>query len=70
VIRPLPDLRSDLIQTEFMGVPRCIERLAGKALQQLFQHMNGLSPTSQFSPSGGAGNAPTRGAGIPTWPSM
>jgi hypothetical protein len=37
---------------------------------QLFQHIRGLSPTSQFSPSGGAGgNAPTPGAEIPTRPS-
>ena len=37
---------------------------------QLFQHINGLSPTSQFSPSGGAGgNAPPRGAKMPTRPS-
>src|SRR4029077_20125287 len=36
---------------------------------RLFQHINGLSPTSQFSPSGGAGgNAPTRGARMPTGP--
>jgi hypothetical protein len=32
--------------------------------------MNGLSPTSQFSPSGGAGNPTTRGAGMLTWPSL
>src|SRR6266481_9329738 len=32
--------------------------------------MRGLSPTSQFSPSGGAGgNAPTRDAEMPTRPS-
>jgi hypothetical protein len=37
---------------------------------QLYQHMRGLSPTSQFSPSGGAeGDAPTRGAEMPTRPS-
>ena len=28
------------------------------------QHMNGLSPTSQFSPSGGVANGPTCGAGM------
>jgi hypothetical protein len=37
---------------------------------QLFQHMRGLSPTSQFSPSGGAaGNAPAPAAEMPTRPS-
>jgi hypothetical protein len=38
---------------------------------QFFQHINGLSPTSQFSPSRGAGGkAPTRGARMPTVPSI
>ena len=37
---------------------------------QLFQHIRGLSPTSQFSPLAGAGgNAPTRGAEMPIRPS-
>jgi hypothetical protein len=48
----------------------CLGRLTSKALQWLFQHINGLSPASQFSPSGGAGNARTRGPGIPTRPSI
>ena len=49
-------------------VPRVAPHIAGPIhfSAQLFQHINGLSPTSQFSPSGGAGgNAPTRGARMP-----
>jgi hypothetical protein len=55
------------------GSPRAAHHIAGPIhfFAQLFQHMRGLSPTSQFSPSGGAGgNAPTRGAEMPTRPSI
>ena len=54
-------------------LPRAAPHIAGPIhfSAQLFQHINGLSPTSQFSPSGGAGrNAPTRGAEMPTRPSI
>src|SRR5258708_15663055 len=53
-------------------LPRAAPHTAGPIhfSAQLFQHIRGLSPTSQFSPSGGAGgNAPTRGAEMPTRPS-
>src|SRR3954463_16332842 len=45
-------------------LPRAAPHIAGPIhfSAQLFQHICGLSPTSQFSPSGGAGgNAPTCG---------
>jgi hypothetical protein len=54
-------------------LPRAAPHIAGAIhfSARLFQHINGLSPTSQFSPSGGAGgNAPTRGAEMRTWPSI
>jgi hypothetical protein len=53
--------------------PRAAHHIAGPIhfFAQLLQHMCGLSPTSQFSPTGGAGgNAPTRGAEMPTPPSI
>ena len=53
-------------------LPRAAPHIAGPIhfSAQLFQHINGLSPTSQFSPCGGAGgNAATRGAEMPTRPS-
>src|SRR5258705_12721092 len=63
---------------EFLGshrtwLPRAAHHIAGPIhfFAQLFQHIRGLSPTSQFSASGGAvgGNMPTRGAEMPTRPS-
>jgi len=54
-------------------LPRAAHHIAGPIhfFAQLFQHINGLSPTSQFSPCGGAGaNAPTRGAEMRTRPSI
>ena len=54
-------------------LPRAAHHIAGPIhfFAQLFQHIRGLSPTSQFSASGGAvgGNMPTRGAEMPTRPS-
>src|SRR5258708_19661512 len=54
-------------------LPRAAHHIAGPIhfSAQLFQHIRGLSPTSQFSASGGAvgGNMPTRGAEMPTRPS-
>src|SRR5467141_2331232 len=53
-------------------LPRAAHHIAGPIhfFAQLFQHIRGLSPTSQFSASGGAvgGNMPTRGAEMPTRP--
>src|SRR5258706_16477515 len=52
-------------------LPRAAPHIAGPIhfSAQLFQHIRGLSRTSQFSPSGGAGNAPARAAEMPTRPS-
>ena len=54
-------------------LPRAAHHITGPIhfFAQLFQHIRGLSPTSQFSASGGAvgGNMPTRGAEMPTRPS-
>ncbi len=50
-------------------LPRAAPHIVGPIhfSPQLFQHINGLSPTSQF---GAGGNAPTRGAEMPTRPSI
>jgi hypothetical protein len=49
-------------------IPRGAPHIAGPihSSAQLLQHINGLSPTSQSS----GGNAPPRGAEMPTWPSI
>ena len=49
-------------------LPRAAPHITGPIhfSAQLLQHINGLSPTSQFPPFGGAGgNAPRRGAEMP-----
>jgi hypothetical protein len=68
--RSQPSLSADRWVTE---LPRSRHRhfLIERLCDQLFQQVNGLSPTSQFSPSGGAGGTPrTRGTGMPIPPSL
>ncbi len=70
-LRPLCPLNRST--QHFILKERCAPHIAGPIhfSTQLFQHINGLSPTSQFSPCGGAGgNAATRGAEMPTRPSI
>src|SRR6202042_3132203 len=77
--------RADDVRNYVIGRLQCAlsfhpAKIAGRAsssfdgfttqpLRWPLQQINGLSPTSQFSSSGGAGNAPARGAAAPKWPS-
>src|SRR6266436_7350317 len=62
----------ELLGSHRTWLPRVAHHITGPIhfFAQLFQHIRGLSPTSQFSPSGGAaGNAPACAAEMPTRPS-
>jgi hypothetical protein len=83
--RSLPGCRSQAIDANYRGRVSAQRRIQPR-VHRLFrcgsvndavgtllcadQHINGSSPTSQFSPCGGVANGPTYGAGMRAWPSI